>query len=159
MHTKCIGIPDSEYQRLSASDEGWCCSHCHKEALPFHNCSTIFTASTLDLSLTPNSPCCNTPTFAEPQSPSSCTIYYSNCRSLVPKLDYLPKLNYLRTIATSATPITMALCETWLDDSISNSSSFLITTPFYSNCRSLVPKLDYLRTIATSATPHNHGSL
>ena len=66
-----------------------------------------------------NSSCCNTPTTTKPPSPSNCTIYYSNCCSLVPKLDYL------RTIATSATPTIMALCETWLDDPVPDSSLFI----------------------------------
>ena len=48
LHTKCIGMPNSEYQRLSASDEGWCCSRCHRTAFPFHDCSTISDSSIND---------------------------------------------------------------------------------------------------------------
>ena len=45
LHTKCIGMPNSEYQRLSASDEGWRCNRCHR-AFPFHDCSAISDSST-----------------------------------------------------------------------------------------------------------------
>ena len=39
LHTKSINLSNADYDRLSSSDEGWCCSPCLKEALPFHNCS------------------------------------------------------------------------------------------------------------------------
>ena len=109
-HTKCINMCLSEYQRLSLSDEGWCCHHCHKEALPFHDCSTLTSVSdsSSDLSLQSS---CSTSSNCSPPS-GRWSAYYSNCRSLVPKIDNL------RTIAASATPSVIALCETWLDESV-----------------------------------------
>ena len=44
-----------------------------------------------------------------------CSILYSNCHSLLPKLDSL------RVHATTSSPDIIALTETWLDHSISNS--------------------------------------
>ena len=117
LHTKCINMCLSEYQRLSLSDEGWCCHHCHKEALPFHDCSTLTTVSDLssDSSLQLS---CSTSSNCLPRS-GGCLVYYSNCRSLVPKIDNL------RTIAASATPSIIALCETWLDESVPESVLFI----------------------------------
>ena len=45
LHKRCMSIADSEYEFLQHSDEPWCCPPCLKEALPFHNCSTISTIS------------------------------------------------------------------------------------------------------------------
>ena len=41
VHKRCMNMPNYEYERLQLSDEPWCCPSCLKEALPFHNCSTI----------------------------------------------------------------------------------------------------------------------
>ena len=89
LHTKCINLSNANYDRLSSSDEGWCCSRCLKEALPFHNCSsdcldTSCSVTTLcSQSVSPSvSPVANS-------NSSLCSIYYSNCRSLIPKLDHL----------------------------------------------------------------------
>ena len=45
LHKWCMSMSDSEYEFLQHSDEPWCCPPCLKEALPFHNCSTISTIS------------------------------------------------------------------------------------------------------------------
>ena len=46
-------------------------------------------------------------------------IAWFNCRSLAPKIDYL------RTVAVSVTPSIIALCETWLDESVPDSALFI----------------------------------
>ena len=101
----------SEYQRLSLSDEGWCCQRCHKESFPFHDCSNLASDSSLLSS-------CSTSSICSPSS-GHCLVYYSNCCSLAPKIDHL------RTVAVSATPSIIALCETWLDESVPDSALFI----------------------------------
>ena len=106
-------MPNSEYLRLSLSDEGWCCHRCHKEAFPFHDCSSVSTESESSL--------LSYSTSADPPqlSAGQCLVYYSNCRSLFPKIDHL------RATAVSATPSIIALCETWLDQTIPDSALFI----------------------------------
>ena len=84
---------------------------CFREALPFHDVSCLNTTST---------------DTSEPASSDvsldnchPCSIMYSNCRSLLPKLDAL------RVRAASSSPDIIALTETWLDHSISNSELFI----------------------------------
>ena len=100
----------SEYTRLSLSDEGRCCSRWHKEALPFHDSSSLFSESD------PSSSTSELVSIAAPQLSlkASCTVYYTNCRSLLPKIDHL------RAVSLSTTPSVLALCETWLDESVSD---------------------------------------
>ena len=112
-HTKCVNMCISEYQRLSLSDEGWCCHRCNKESFPFHDCSNFTTAS--DSSLLSS---CSTFSNCSPSS-GHCLVSYSNCRSLAPKIDYL------RTVAVSITTSIIALCETWLDESVPDSALFI----------------------------------
>ena len=109
LHTKCIGMPNSEYQRLSASDEGWRCNRCHRTAFPFHDCSAISNSSTNDSLWVPTNSSRNAsdPT-ASLISSNRYSIYYSNCRSLAPKLDHL------QAIAALVAPTVIAACETWL---------------------------------------------
>lgn len=109
LHTKCIGMPNSEYQRLSASDEGWRCNRCHRTAFPFHDCSAISDSSTNDSLWVPTNSRRNAsdPT-ASLISSNRYSIYYSNCRSLAPKLDHL------QAIAALVAPTVIAACETWL---------------------------------------------
>ena len=114
-HAKCISMCLSEYQRLSLSDEGWCCHRCHKEAFPFHDSSRIST----EPESSPLS-CCSISSDTPPLSPTgSCLVYYSNCRSLLPKMDHL------RATVASSTPSIIALCETWLDETIPDSALFI----------------------------------
>ena len=121
LHTKCLKMPADEYSSLAQSDEPWCCSTCLREALPFHSCSdTLF-----DHSLPGDLPPPPQP-LAIPQYNHHCSIYYSNCRSLLPKLDIL------RAQAISTNPGIIALVETWLDPSISTQE---VAIPGYSCIR------------------------
>lgn len=98
----------------SLSDEGWCCPHCQKEALPFHDCSDISELSQPVLSS------CSTTSISNPQpTKGQFFVYYANCRSLQPKIDHL------RSIAASSSPSVIAICETWLDESIPDSVLFI----------------------------------
>ncbi|XP_064393634.1 uncharacterized protein LOC135341084 [Halichondria panicea] len=114
-HCKCVCIDDSEYHRLQLSDEAWCCSSCFRTALPFHDSST--------LNSTISSTSCSTSDSISSSLASShgrdCTIVYTNCRSVLPKMDIL------RTHAASFGPDVYALTETWLDDSISDIEIFI----------------------------------
>ena len=40
-HTRCINMSNPEYQRLSLSDEGWCCHDCFKGAFPFNDTTCL----------------------------------------------------------------------------------------------------------------------
>ena len=114
-HTKCIKMPDSEYARLSASDEGWCCQRCFKEALPFSNTSALSCSLDADDLASP-SPSSQHDTIC----PSSLfKIISTNCRSLMPNLDSI------RAYAALCKPDVIALCETWLDDTISDCEIFI----------------------------------
>ena len=111
------------------SDESWCCKRCLSEAIPFHNVSnsdSVFNASAdaiIDTSgnedpLTPNDTISADNKNRLPQSPSppnALTILYTNCCSLLPKLDHL------RLLASTQNPHIIGITETWLDDSISDS--------------------------------------
>ena len=109
LHIKCMGMPNSEYQRLSTSDEGWCCNRCHKMAFPFDDCLTISDSSTNDsLCLPSNSSGNASDPTASLISSNRCSIYYSNCCSLAPKLDHL------QAVASSVAATVIAACETWL---------------------------------------------
>ena len=101
-------MSDDEYQSLSLSNDSWCCATCWREAL--HDCSTFPIDSFSDDS--PASVDLSTPlTFSSPLK-SSFSVFYSNCQSLLPKLDLL----YASVLAFL--PAVVALVETWLDSSI-----------------------------------------
>ena len=101
LHTRCIGISNEEYAELQGSDESWCCKKCVTEALPLHDVSdtdSIFDApadsivnTSQDGSLTPTSANSHKENRQQqsPSPPKSLSILYTNCRSLLPKLDYL----------------------------------------------------------------------
>ena len=129
LHTKCIGMSKEEYSALQLSDEPWSCKNCQKEAMPFFNISnsdsifdtfqgttssdTIFNSSQLHTNSNLNL------NEAQTQIPISLpaefiSILYANCRSLLPKLDHL------KVLVSVNTPHIISICETWLDDSISN---------------------------------------
>ena len=101
-HTKCIGVSNDDYSRLQQSDEAWCCKTCLKEALPYHNTSdgSIFdtSASSIlsnsfnfqdDVNSNPNNLRTASPYISTTQSLS---LFYYNCRSLMPKIDNLHAL-------------------------------------------------------------------
>ncbi len=119
-HTRCLAMPCDAYQSLGASDEAWCCPSCLKEALPFHDCSQLSVDCVLPQATTdsPQSQACTTATHLGHQC-SQCSILYANCCSILPKLDSL------RTYASSTSPDIIALCETWLDDTVSDSEVFI----------------------------------
>jgi len=115
LHTRCIGIPDDEYRQLQSSVDPWCCKRCQEEALPYHNVSNsdyIFNTSNPASVLNTSA---HHSTTSAPQSPSpSLTVLYTNCRSILPKLDHL------RILVTAHNPHIIAICETWLDANITN---------------------------------------
>ena len=117
-HSKYLKMSDIEYLSLVQSDEPWCCPTCLKEAFPFHNCSDISFDLPHPNPLSPPDP--QSPPAPPPAPPATphpnqlCSIFYLNCRSLLPKLDAL------RVQAMSSNPSIIALVETWLDTSISS---------------------------------------
>ena len=115
-----------DYSELQQSDDPWCCPLCFKQALPFHNCSSISNnSSSLSLSTPPpHPPQCHRQ--HQNESLKNLPILYTNCRSLLPKLDSL------RAEALSSRPHVIALTETWIDSSISNHEIFI---PGYSSIR------------------------
>ena len=131
LHTRCIGISNEEYAELQGSDESWCCKKCLTEALPLHDVSdtdSIFDApadstvnTSQDSSLTPTSANGHKENRQQqsPSPPKSLSILYTNCRSLLPKLDHL------RLLACTQTPHIIAITETWLDTTISNSEAMI----------------------------------
>ena len=85
-------------------------SPCLQEALPFHNCSTISSCNSFcSLPQPPASPQIGGMDMAVSPIPCQLSLLYSNCRSLVPKLDNL------RVQANSLNPCIIALTGTWLD--------------------------------------------
>ena len=110
----CSRAVHSDQKGISASDEGWCCSRCHRTAFPFHD-------SSINDSLWVPSNCSRNVSGPITSLTSSnwCSIYYSNCCSLAPKLDHL------QAIASSVVPTVIAACETWLDETVPDSSLFI----------------------------------
>ena len=110
-----------EYDRLSHGDDGWCCDRCFKEALPFFD--TTFSDTDDNLSLqNPVPSSTSTSEVSAPRRPHSSPqlrILYTNCRSLPSNLDSL------RAYAASNNPDIIALCETWLDETIADLEIFL----------------------------------
>ena len=95
-----------EYSELQVSEDEWACPTCYCTFLPFAECSTInSTIASLSSS-----------TITELSTTSSndagLTLYYCNCRSLLPKMDDL------RILVNSVNPDLLALTETWLASDI-----------------------------------------
>ena len=115
LHTRCIGISNDQYVQLQHSDDPWSCQRCLREALPLADISSsdsIFNTSTSSTN--------SSDTSYQSLSPSQqVLVFYSNCRSLSPKLDHL------RLLAEASRPLIICLCETWLDESISNDEIFI----------------------------------
>ena len=111
-------MSDAEYQRLGSSDEGWCCPRSLKEVLPF-----FFDSSSLSLSsdVDKERPDFNLLDHMEVSTSTSSllNILYANCRSLVPYLDFL------HSYAASCNPDIIALCKTWLDETITDCDIFV----------------------------------
>ena len=101
-------MPNEEYTRLGSSDEGWCYQKCFKEALPFYSTSILSSMEETDVH--DSSPASSS--LHNKHSSSVFKIVYVNCRSIVPNLESL------RANAASYKPDVIAVCETWLVDSI-----------------------------------------
>ena len=114
LHTRCIGMLEPEYLDLQNSDEPWCCSTCFKEALPFRDVSCLNSTPTTSTDISESAS-----SGVSEDNRHPCSILYSNCRSLLPKLDSL------RVRAAISSPDIIALTETWLDHSLSNSELFI----------------------------------
>ena len=125
-HTSCIGMTHSEYDRLSNSDEAWCCDRCFKEALPFFDAS--LTDDDVDIHNNTRNSSIHTSndnandhisSLHHPSRSPILKILYANCRSLITNLDAL------RAYTASCNPDIVALCETWLDETIFDVDIFL----------------------------------
>ena len=121
-------MTDSEYARLSLSDEGWCCNRCFKEAFPFFDSSStsISADATPDDNVSPHNPPLpsnidgsSQHLLSRPHSSPQLRILYTNSRSLTHNLDSL------RAYTASINPDIIALCKTWLDKSITDLEIFL----------------------------------
>ena len=105
VHCKCVNITSTEYQILQQDEGGWNCPTCFRAALPFASCSSIWSSGDGDCSLSLES-------TARAGTVGGLSVYYTNCRSLLPKMDEL------RCLAIDRRPDIMALVETWLDESV-----------------------------------------
>ena len=115
VHKQCVNMLNYEYERLQLSDEPWCCLPYLKEALLFHNCSTISSCNSFSsLPQPPTSPHNGGIDTALSPNPSQLSLLCSNCRSLVPKLENL------HVHANSLNTCIIALTETWLDATLCN---------------------------------------
>ena len=136
-HTRCIRMTHTEYERLSNCDEAWCCDRCFKEALPFFDASlsddydTDADADVFTYNTARNSSICNdnanandlasahiSPQHNPARSPIL-KILSANCRSLTSNVDAL------RAYTASYNPDIVALCETWLDETVKDIDIFL----------------------------------
>lgn len=109
-------MPEDEYIRLNADDEGWCCQKC----FPFSD------TSVLSCSLDANDHASPPPSSQHNTNcPSSLfKIISTNCCNLILNLDSI------QAYTTSCKQDVIALCETWLDDSIADCEIlYQITTP------------------------------
>ena len=122
IHAKYASISDEDYRLLQQSKSDWCCPPCENFALPFANCSlpTNTTQSTVNSSNesfsqqhSSSQQHCNYNDLTVPKVPkltNDFSIYFCNCRSILPKMDELRLLS-----SSSEHPDVIALCETWLD--------------------------------------------
>ena len=95
-HSMCLGLTDDEYQELQASSVDWFCRTC----LP----------GPVNVSEAGGAPADVSSYFDVDSSADSIrlSVYYSNCRSVLPKKDDLTVL------AEVDKPDIIAICETWL---------------------------------------------
>ena len=113
LHARCIGLSIEDYAVLQHSEDPWACKKCLKEVMPFGNISnsdSIFNSS----SFSSPSPAPSIPQQLLPTPPNSLSVLYTNCRSLISKIDDF------RLLASSHSPHIIAICESWLDCSISD---------------------------------------
>ena len=114
-HCSCIALTTTEYSSLQVEgpDSSWSCPACHVSKFPSNDCSKLSGVSGFE------STCLSKPQLQQqqnssPESGKCFSIFYTNCRSI------LPKLEELRVLASSKKPNFIALTETWLDGSISS---------------------------------------
>ena len=119
LHTRCIGIANDLYEDLRLSDESWCCKRCLDEAVPFHDVSSSDSVFNNSANSIFNTTSDHISTCKSEKQDNSITIIHSNCRSLLPKIDHL------RLLISSHSPNVVAITETWLDSTISNSELFI----------------------------------
>ena len=119
LHTRCIGISNDLYEDLKLSDESWCCKQCLDEAVPFHDVSSSDSVFNNSANSIFNTTSDHISTCKSEKQANSITIIHSNCRSLLPKIDHL------RLLISSHSPNVVAITETWLDSTISNSELFI----------------------------------
>ena len=123
LHCRCLGYSRSNYEGLQRSEESWYCPCCLLEALPFGDCSTISSANdqqprdqdqghssspSAHHAGSPGGPILpsKTPPPHASRVRSNHSLFYTNCRSLLPKIDEL------RLLASSSQPTFLALTET-----------------------------------------------
>ena len=114
-----------EYYHWAEIDDGWICPKCNKECLPFHNVSTLSSASELNCSSVFSSSSAS-PLSHPSLSPHQLSVFYFNARSLLPKIDEL------RTLCLTKAYDIIVITETWLSSSITDSE---ISIPGYSTVR------------------------
>ena len=94
-HRLCVNMTEDEYFHCASVDGGWVCPTCEKEALPFHDISTLssdssFNGSKFNTTL-------NTTSHLDlakdlPTDQNHAYILVLNARSLLPKIDSLRTL-------------------------------------------------------------------
>ena len=112
LHARCIGLSLQDYFELQSSDDAWSCSRCIREAMPFGDVSNSDSVFHVPSNNSLNSTCNST--INNPPIMSNLKVLHSNCRSLLPKIDDF------RALVSAETPHLLAICESWLDSSISN---------------------------------------
>jgi len=114
-------MSNEDYSELQHSDQPWCCKRCVNEALPFADVpadDSIFSVPSVPSTASVDNP---SPPQVSPSLRGPPSILYTNCRSIVPKIDEL------RALVSTHHPHIICLCETWLDDSITDSELFIPT--------------------------------
>ena len=121
LHARCIGLSNEEYLNLQLSDDPWSCRRCIQDALPFHdisNSDSIFDPSNPDLSHD-SIHTHGATQLIQPFPSNHFTVLYANCRGILPKIDHL------RLLSTAHNPHIISICETWLDNTISDNELYI----------------------------------
>ena len=114
-HSSCVGLTTAEYSSLQVEgpDSSWSCLACCISNFPSSDCSKLSDVyQAFNLLAYPSHSSNSNRTHL--QSPVNVSIFYTNCRSI------LQKLEELSVLASSQKPNFIALTETWLDGSIPN---------------------------------------
>ena len=105
-HSRCLGQTVDEYQELQASSEDWFCQTCPPGPV------NVSEAGGAPAEV---SSCSEVDSSADSTRYTRLSVYYSSCRSVLPKMDDL------RVLAKVDKPDIIALCETWLGEEVSPS--------------------------------------